>query len=63
MESSTTTSNKVQSCDHKPLQECLKKNNNDRSKCMKEWNEFQEQCRRAKQASKGEECTTCQPGV
>jgi hypothetical protein len=48
MDSSASTSNKVQSCDHKPLQECLKKNNNDRSKCMKEWNEFQEQCRRAK---------------
>ncbi|KAI8072929.1 hypothetical protein BC940DRAFT_291951 [Gongronella butleri] len=35
-------------CDHKPLQECLLKNNNDRSKCMKEWEEFQQACRKQK---------------
>ncbi len=28
-------------------QACLKANNNDRSKCMKEWREFQEACGRA----------------
>jgi hypothetical protein len=49
MDSKVAAGNKVQSCDHKPLQECLAKNNNERSKCMKEWNEFQEQCRRARQ--------------
>jgi hypothetical protein len=36
---------KAESCDYKPLQECLAKNNNDRSKCLKEWDDFQRACR------------------
>ncbi|RUS21501.1 hypothetical protein BC937DRAFT_92470 [Endogone sp. FLAS-F59071] len=38
-------SKKVESCDHTELQQCLLKNNNDRSKCMKEWEDFQKACR------------------
>ncbi|ORZ02801.1 hypothetical protein BCR43DRAFT_449830 [Syncephalastrum racemosum] len=49
-------------CDHKPLQECLLKNNNDRSKCLKEWNDFQQQCKEKKlqagQSTK-QDCEAC----
>ncbi|CAO3619023.1 unnamed protein product [Cunninghamella blakesleeana] len=44
----TLPTQKTTPCDYKPLQECLIKNNNDCSKCMKEWNEFQEACKRKK---------------
>lgn len=40
--------NKAESCDYNPLKECLAKNDNDRSKCMKEWDEFQRACREKK---------------
>ncbi len=36
------------SCDYVPLKECLAKNNNDSSKCLKEWEEFQRACRERK---------------
>ncbi|ORZ19323.1 hypothetical protein BCR42DRAFT_409575 [Absidia repens] len=51
-----TTAKVVAPCDHRPLQECLLKNNNDRSKCMKEWNDFQQACQRKKK----ENCEACQ---
>ncbi|KAG0163627.1 hypothetical protein DFQ30_011253 [Apophysomyces sp. BC1015] len=51
---------KAVSCDYKPLQECLAKNNNDRAKCMKEWDEFQRACREKKQlANDTTECEAC----
>ncbi|KAI8897894.1 hypothetical protein BC833DRAFT_526557 [Globomyces pollinis-pini] len=31
-------------CDSKPLQKCLEINNGDRSKCIKEWEEFKTAC-------------------
>ena len=31
-------------CDHQALKECLDRNNGDRSKCMKEWEDFQRSC-------------------
>ena len=31
-------------CDHEPLKRCLDENNGDRSKCQKEWEEFQRAC-------------------
>lgn len=34
----------VPSCDHQALKECLDRNSGDRSKCMKEWEEFQRSC-------------------
>ncbi|RCH80864.1 hypothetical protein CU097_004354 [Rhizopus azygosporus] len=47
-------------CDYVPLKECLAKNNNDRSKCLKEWNEFQQACRQRKQATNDKsECEAC----
>ncbi|KAI7875954.1 hypothetical protein K492DRAFT_172950 [Lichtheimia hyalospora FSU 10163] len=52
---STTDNNRNATCDYKPLQECLLKNNNDRSKCMKEWQEFQQACREKKK----QECEAC----
>lgn len=39
---------KTESCDYNPLKQCLEKNNNDRSKCTKEWDEFQRACREKK---------------
>jgi hypothetical protein len=39
---------KAESCDYNPLKACLDKNNNDRSKCLKEWDEFQKACREKK---------------
>lgn len=39
---------KAESCDYTPLKACLDKNNNDRSKCLKEWDEFQKACREKK---------------
>lgn len=36
--------NVTPSCDHKALKECLDRNNGDRSKCMKEWEDFQRSC-------------------
>ncbi|KAG2220488.1 hypothetical protein INT45_011492 [Circinella minor] len=41
----TNNTHRNVSCDYKPLQECLLKNNNDRSQCMKEWQDFQQACR------------------
>ncbi|KAI9505636.1 hypothetical protein BX070DRAFT_220434 [Coemansia spiralis] len=38
-------------CDYKPLQKCLKENDGDQSKCLKEWNEFQHMCRGRKYTS------------
>lgn len=32
------------SCDYEALQTCLKKNNGDRMKCLKEWEEFKVNC-------------------
>ncbi|KAI8882081.1 hypothetical protein K501DRAFT_221820 [Backusella circina FSU 941] len=49
---------KVDSCDYKPLQECLAKNSNDRSKCLKEWDDFQRACREKQKAS-NKECEAC----
>ncbi|KAI8369502.1 uncharacterized protein BYT42DRAFT_584699 [Radiomyces spectabilis] len=54
----TSPSKKVEACDHKPLQECLLRNNNDRSKCMKEWEDFQRACREKAQ-KKNQECQAC----
>ncbi|KAI8990091.1 hypothetical protein BDB01DRAFT_848183 [Pilobolus umbonatus] len=55
-----STKQKVASCDFNPLKECLEKNNNDRSQCMKEWNEFQRACKEKKQLSKDKsECVAC----
>ncbi|KAI9202304.1 uncharacterized protein BJ171DRAFT_182893 [Polychytrium aggregatum] len=34
----------VQVCDYKPLRECLDKHQGDRSKCLKEWEEFKTAC-------------------
>ncbi|TPX58622.1 hypothetical protein PhCBS80983_g03005 [Powellomyces hirtus] len=31
-------------CDSRELQECLQKNNGDRSKCLKEWEDFKKAC-------------------
>ncbi|CAH3020214.1 unnamed protein product [Porites evermanni] len=36
--------NVVSSCDHQALKECLDRNNGDRSKCIKEWEDFQRSC-------------------
>ncbi|KAJ2380005.1 hypothetical protein GGI05_006450, partial [Coemansia sp. RSA 2603] len=50
----------VSLCDYEPLQRCLKANSGDRSKCMKEWKEFQEACQQKKRAQKGSsECEAC----
>lgn len=32
------------SCDHQALKECLDRNFGDKSKCLKEWEEFQRSC-------------------
>ncbi|KAI9299417.1 hypothetical protein BJ944DRAFT_253852 [Cunninghamella echinulata] len=56
MSEKNATISKGSPCDYKPLQECLIKNNNDRSKCMKEWNDFQEACKRKRK----EDCEVCQ---
>ncbi|KAF1801134.1 hypothetical protein V8B55DRAFT_1529337 [Mucor lusitanicus] len=51
---------KAESCDYTPLKACLDKNNNDRSKCLKEWDEFQKACREKKQkANDNSECVAC----
>ncbi|XP_078361215.1 uncharacterized protein LOC144645498 [Oculina patagonica] len=42
--SSQTFRNVTPSCDHQALKECLDRNNGDRSKCMKEWEDFQRSC-------------------
>jgi hypothetical protein len=34
----------VAPCDYKPLKVCLENNNGDRSKCKKEFDEFQRSC-------------------
>lgn len=41
---SQTFTNVTPSCDHKALKECLDRNNGDRSKCIKEWEDFQRSC-------------------
>ena len=44
----TETSNPLMprstSCDYQALKDCLEKNRGDRSKCVKEWEEFQRSC-------------------
>jgi hypothetical protein len=35
---------KVKACDSEALRVCLERNNNDRSKCMKEWEDFKRAC-------------------
>ncbi|KAI9221153.1 hypothetical protein BC828DRAFT_90113 [Blastocladiella britannica] len=35
-------------CDYEPLKKCLAENNNDRSKCRKEWDEFRAACSSAR---------------
>ncbi|ORX62101.1 hypothetical protein DM01DRAFT_1072234 [Hesseltinella vesiculosa] len=56
MEPSRSQQSRSTPCDYKPLQECLLKNNNDRSKCVKEWDDFQQACRKQKQ----QDCEACQ---
>ena len=31
-------------CDYQPLKDCLEQNKGDRTKCAKEWEEFQKSC-------------------
>ncbi|KAI9281993.1 hypothetical protein BY458DRAFT_498618 [Sporodiniella umbellata] len=51
---------KNSSCDYTQLQECLAKNSNDRSKCLREWEEFQRACREKKQLSNDKsDCEAC----
>ncbi|KAI8817166.1 uncharacterized protein EV422DRAFT_571006 [Fimicolochytrium jonesii] len=38
----TTGANAV--CDSQPLKQCLDRNNGDRSKCLKEWEDFKREC-------------------
>ncbi|KAI7871757.1 hypothetical protein BDF14DRAFT_1878108 [Spinellus fusiger] len=45
-------------CDATPLQECLLANSNNREKCLKEWDAFQQQCREKKKQA---DLTTCKP--
>ncbi|KAG0245253.1 Stomatin-like protein 2, mitochondrial [Actinomortierella wolfii] len=42
--SATKSSSSTQVCDSEPLRLCLEKNNGDRSKCLKEWEEFKAAC-------------------
>ncbi|KAG2204036.1 uncharacterized protein EV154DRAFT_565149 [Mucor mucedo] len=54
------TQRKVE-CDYNPLKACLEANNNDRAKCIKEWDEFQRACREKKQlANDKSDCEACQ---
>jgi hypothetical protein len=34
----------VAACDSQPLKACLERNNNDRSKCLAEWEAFKRAC-------------------
>ena len=40
---------KAGACDSEPLRRCLERNNNDRSKCEREWAEFRAACARGLQ--------------
>ncbi|CAH3199329.1 unnamed protein product [Porites evermanni] len=52
--------NVVSSCDHQALKECLDRNNGDRSKCIKEWEDFQRSCAENKRKlQEKQEAGTC----
>ncbi|OAD68916.1 hypothetical protein PHYBLDRAFT_149919 [Phycomyces blakesleeanus NRRL 1555(-)] len=50
---------KKESCDSTPLQQCLLANNNDQTKCRKEWDDFQRKCREKQKKESNKPCETC----